>query len=390
MATAFRDHACSWIESWEIEKGPEFDLLNQGVLGIFFQRLRRGEFWYVHLGPPCATFSRARLPALRTRTAIWGKSGLKRAQALMVKEGNLMCLVAIEVALECCRLGIKFTLENPASSMMWEFPPMLKLLATPGVDRYTLDYCMFGKDWKKPTSFAANWDFSPLERRCSGTTNCCSRTKKPHQMLRGMSPYGMLWTKYACPYPEELTQAVAQEALKTAPRELQGRILDEQSRKGLGIRMVAPPMREAWHSRERWSLVVKGQWKREEHNNVTEARGVAAVVRHLSRSSRSWGKRILIFTDSLVALGCLSKGRSSAPSLLSVCRIVAAGCLVLRLRLYLRWVPSELNYADWPSRGGPVGVEPKTAKAHTVRGVPRRLRAWFSRLLRGRAGGRHW
>ena len=42
---------------------------------------------------------------------------------------------------------------------------MLRLLSTPGVDRYTLDYCMFGKDWKKPTSFAANWDFSPLERR---------------------------------------------------------------------------------------------------------------------------------------------------------------------------------------------------------------------------------
>ena len=135
---------------------------------------------------------------------------------------------------------------------------------------------------------------------------------------------------------------------------------------------------------------MRGRGQHEEHNNVTEARGVAAVVRHLPRSSKSWGRRVLLFTDSLVALGCLSKGRSSAPMLLSVCRIVAAACLVLRIKLYLRWVPSELNYADWPSRGGPVGVEPKTAQAHTVRGVPRRLRSWFSRLLRGRAVGRHW
>eukprot|EP00969_Alexandrium_andersonii_P013650 595756-Alexandrium_andersonii.AAC.1 len=149
-------------------------------------------------------------------------------------------------------------------------------------------------------------------------------------------------------------------------------------------------MRPAWHRKERWRLAFRGRWRREEHTNVTEARGVAAVVRHLSRSTRSWGRGVLIFTDSLVAMGCLGKGRSSAAQLLSVCRIAAAAQLVFHVRIYLRWVPSERNYSDWPSRGGPVGVEPGTAAAHTSRGVPRRLSRWFARLLRARGAGRHW
>ena len=82
-------------------------------------------------------------------------------------------LIAVEIALLCLSLGVIFVIENPLTSMMWSFPPMVKLWQTAGVRLFTLDYCMFGKDWKKSTSVAANWDFSPLERRCHGTMGCC-------------------------------------------------------------------------------------------------------------------------------------------------------------------------------------------------------------------------
>ena len=129
-------------------------------------------------------------------------------------------------------------------------------------------------------------------------------------------------------------------------------------------------------------MLVAGKWDREEHNNILEARGVVAVLRHLSRSSPAWHKRVLIFTDSLVTLGCLGKGRSSARGLLRVCRQAAAIQLACRIRLYLRWVPSERNLADAPSRGGGVGVDADTATAHRFRGVPKKLLRILQRLPR--------
>ena len=125
-----------------------------------------------------------------------------------------------------------------------------------------------------------------------------------------------------------------------------------------------------------------GTWSREEHNNVLEARGVVNVLRHLSRASTVWNKRVLIFTDSLVTLGALSKGRSSARQLLRVCRQAAAVQLGCRIRIYLRWVPSERNLADGPSRGGPIGVDAETAVAHRFRGLPKRLHRQLGRLPR--------
>ena len=95
-----------------------------------------------------------------------------------------------------------------------------------------------------------------------------------------------------------------------------------------------------------------------------------------------WNKRVLIFTDSLVTLGALSKGRSSARQLLRVCRQAAAVQLGCRIRLYLRWVPSERNLADGPSRGGPIGVDAETAVAHRFRGLPKRLHRLLGRLPR--------
>ena len=144
-------------------------------------------------------------------------------------------------------------------------------------------------------------------------------------------------------------------------------------------------MMETWLKKERWALTFKGEFQEDEHNNILEMRGVVAVLRHLSRSSRSWGKRILCFTDSLVTLGALGKGRSSARALLRLCRAAAAVQLLCRIKLYLRWVPSERNFADGPSRGGPVGVDQHTAESHNDRGMPRSLRSWLGKLRATRA-----
>ena len=62
-------------------------------------------------------------------------------------------------------------------------------------------------------------------------------------------------------------------------------------------------------------------------------------------------RRLLVFVDNQAALGALKKGRSSVPdlnALVSVCRELLAHSAS---RPVFFWVPSELNWADAPSRG---------------------------------------
>ena len=72
----------------------------------------------------------------------------------------------------------------------------------------------------------------------------------------------------------------------------------------------------------------------------------------------------------MVALGALCKGRSSAPPLLRLCRQAAAIIMAMDIRPLLRYIASEVNPADGPSRGLGVGAAPETVKAHADRAVP--------------------
>ena len=79
---------------------------------------------------------------------------------------------------------------------------------------------------------------------------------------------------------------------------------------------------------------------------------------------------MLVLTDSMVTLGAASKGRSSAHPLLRLCRQLLPLQLILELRLFLRYIPSEVNPSDGPSRMKPVGPAEETIKAHSDRSQP--------------------
>jgi hypothetical protein len=61
-------------------------------------------------------------------------------------------------------------------------------------------------------------------------------------------------------------------------------------------------------------------------------------------------RRLLVLSDSQVAVGALSKGRSSAPTLLRRLRAISASLLAGGVQLSVRWIPSASNPADEPSR----------------------------------------
>jgi len=115
----------------------------------------------------------------------------------------------------------------------------------------------------------------------------------------------------------------------------------------------------AW--RRRWRVCFAVTWTGEEHNNTRELQACALAVRHLARSTRAFGKRWVILTDSLVTLGAVAKGRTSSAPLARCLRHIAATALLVDARLALRYIPTWGNPADGPSRGTPGAiVHPET------------------------------
>ena len=93
------------------------------------------------------------------------------------------------------------------------------------------------------------------------------------------------------------------------------------------------------------------------------AERVVEDVKRLTRCQKGRNCRMLVVTDSQVALGCFRKGRSSNRGLLHLARRLAGLVLGYNLRLSLRYVPSHCNLADGPSRGSRrVGVARSTAR----------------------------
>lgn len=101
---------------------------------------------------------------------------------------------------------------------------------------------------------------------------------------------------------------------------------------------------------EKWKTLWNSEIHFKEPVHLIEARSILGAVRHRSRDHYRHGHRILIFNDNLgVVLAC-QKGRCSSYPLLRIIRRIAAHSLAAGLKIYVRWVPSEFNVADGPSR----------------------------------------
>ncbi|CAE7736810.1 unnamed protein product [Symbiodinium sp. CCMP2592] len=95
-----------------------------------------------------------------------------------------------------------------------------------------------------------------------------------------------------------------------------------------------------WGSPIRWSDAI----------HVLEARSVLGAIKHRCRDSERHGKRITVLNDNLGVVLAVQKGRCANYGILRIIRRIAAHCLATGIRLHVRWVPSEVNVADQPSR----------------------------------------
>ena len=117
-----------------------------------------------------------------------------------------------------------------------------------------------------------------------------------------------------------------------------------------------PPALSAWSDRKRWRRVVTLRLKRPEHINRLELRVLTLGGRHASRCPDRRGRRLLLLSDSLVAIGSLSKGRSTSAGLNQEIRRASAHILGTGTKVYARYIHTSRNCADGPSRGRKIGV----------------------------------
>jgi hypothetical protein len=114
-----------------------------------------------------------------------------------------------------------------------------------------------------------------------------------------------------------------------------------------------------------WSTIIQHRWRYKEHINALELRAILLGLIWML-TCKQISHRVLLFTDSTVCLGVLTKGRTSAKCLRLIHNTVAAVCLSSGVSLVPTYVPSDLNPADGPSRFKPTGPRPEPAPPHTL------------------------
>ena len=140
----------------------------------------------------------------------------------------------------------------------------------------------------------------------------------------------------------------------------------------------APTDPAAWHVAIRRRLSGR---ERAAHINDKELGVVVDAVRWASRSPGTRRCRLVLEADSTAAVGALRKGRSSRRPLLRHCRRLAALTLAEQITLEGRWISTNRNFADGPSRGrGPAPCGNDLDGIYEGLELPRRKRRALGRV----------
>ena len=111
---------------------------------------------------------------------------------------------------------------------------------------------------------------------------------------------------------------------------------------------------------ETWSTVCQGQWKRREHIVHLEARALVKSFEHVVEDGQISHCRQLFLVDSMSAALAFDRCRSKNFRMLRQIRKFCSFSLARNIAFSVRWLPSELNPADAPSRA----KEPEQLSLH--------------------------
>ena len=202
-----------------------FDILDNRDYRKPVNLIRGGRVKWLHGGPPCKIFSRARrtdrhgsAQVLRSESHPSGLPGLVSAK---LRDGNEMARRMAKLCRTQQRRGGLWSIENPARSFMWDFPPVAALKKLPSVHFVEGDQCCLGGLYRKPTGWLTNAGFmSILAGKCPGAPE---HPKHPTLEGRVIGPDGaQCWlTELASEYAQSLCECLAAGYEQVASRPLE-------------------------------------------------------------------------------------------------------------------------------------------------------------------------
>ena len=102
--------------------------------------------------------------------------------------------------------------------------------------------------------------------------------------------------------------------------------------------------------KSKWHTLFSTHMKKPEHITLLEGRAVVQAVRHKARAIHNFHHRHLHLGDNLGMTLSFDRGRAKNKALLFQCRMLTAYSLATNSEFHHRWIPSECNAADEPSR----------------------------------------
>ena len=130
---------------------------------------------YVHFAPPCGTASAARNiqpgpPPLRSLGFPMGLPGLNFIQKTRVRLANQLYEWTVDMIIKLDAKQVAWSVENPASSLMWVTEPFAKLAQLLQFIAFSFHTCTFKAPRKKDTAIWCNVEQlrHHLERKCDG------------------------------------------------------------------------------------------------------------------------------------------------------------------------------------------------------------------------------
>ena len=99
-----------------------------------------------------------------------------------------------------------------------------------------------------------------------------------------------------------------------------------------------------------WRVVAARRFFRKEDIMILESRALLRSLQLLITRYGLMNRRLVLLVDNMSVCLCFDRMRSRSFPVLVQIRKFAAWCLALNLKITVRWVPSEVNISDAPSR----------------------------------------
>jgi hypothetical protein len=341
---------------------PMWDLACPRLLEWLIFLISHDRVWYVHLAPPCTTFSIARKPALRSAAL---PAGFRRSEP-RTRAGNLALLRCAALASCVRRLSKRHcTLEHPASAFSWQWP--LVRAQFERVLRY--DVCEFQLAALAPHLAAA--------KLCGDERAFADE----HRIVRKRSRWGCVRAPFMDTIARTCTGCHCHTSVETAWKspEYDRHLCAAWARAAAAARAVDPdPLaqedlaladRSARPRLERLlynEVAYAADWAelfvapaRDEHINVGEMRAVGRALRECAEHRPR--RRQMFMVDSKVSAGAFSKGRSASKPLNEVLRAalpdILGGCITPGYGFF----PTRLNPPDDLTRSRELRVRQASA-----------------------------